>query len=167
MSGITHHLRYAGTNIDVGTRRDGDAMELTVGDRTIATRCIADGPGRLVVDVDGRHERGVVHIDGDRVLVSYQGRTWVLERAQPGVAGTGADAGGVSDIESPMTGTVLDVLCKEGDAVDDGTPLIVVEAMKMEHRLKATGPAQVSGVLVEAGQQVDIGQVLIRLEPLA
>jgi biotin carboxyl carrier protein len=65
-----------------------------------------------------------------------------------------------------MTGKVIQVLCNPGDEVAAGTPLVVVEAMKMEHRLSAAAPARVLGVEVVAGDQVDMGQELVRLEPL-
>ena len=140
-------------------------MQLIRGEEIVTTRRVAAGPGPLVIEIAGRHERGVVDIDGDCVRVSYRGRTYVLERTHPGAVGAAAAADDVGNIESPMTGTVLDVLCADGDTVETGTPLIVVEAMKMEHRLKADGAAVVTEVLVEAGQQVDIGQTMIRLEP--
>jgi 3-methylcrotonyl-CoA carboxylase alpha subunit len=51
-----------------------------------------------------------------------------------------------------------------GDAVIKGQVLVVVEAMKMEHALKAPAEAKVAKVLVKVGQQVEGGQELVELE---
>ena len=63
-----------------------------------------------------------------------------------------------------MPGTVLRVLVAAGDAVAAGQPLVVVEAMKMEHQIVAPAAGTVAEVLVAAGQQVDTGQVLLQME---
>jgi len=52
-----------------------------------------------------------------------------------------------------------------GDRVDDGTGLVVLEAMKMEHTLRSPGPGVVQEVPVAAGQQVDVGDLLVRMAP--
>jgi 3-methylcrotonyl-CoA carboxylase alpha subunit len=66
-----------------------------------------------------------------------------------------------------MPGKVLKVLVAEGQPVEHGDPLIVLEAMKMETTLYAESPAIVAKVCVEAGQMVDHGARLIELSPAA
>ena len=58
----------------------------------------------------------------------------------------------------------MSVHAAAGDEVADGDLLVVVEAMKMEHRLVATSAATVGDVLVAAGEKVDAGQLLVTLE---
>ena len=65
----------------------------------------------------------------------------------------------------PLPGAVTKVLVAEGDAVAEGDPLVVLEAMKMEHTLRAAGAGTVSRVVIEPGQQVDVGDLLVELEP--
>ena len=65
---------------------------------------------------------------------------------------------------APMPGTVLRVLVGPGDDVAAGQPLVVVEAMKMEHQIVAPAAGTVAEVLVAVGDQVDTGQALLRLE---
>jgi len=64
---------------------------------------------------------------------------------------------------APMPGTVISVLVAPGDHVDEHTDLLVMEAMKMEHRIRPPGPATVAEVLVAEGDQVEAGQLLVRL----
>ena len=61
---------------------------------------------------------------------------------------------------SPMQGTVLSVAVSEGDAVEAGAVLCIVEAMKMENEVRARHAGVVEQLSVEAGQQVTTGQVI-------
>ena len=69
-----------------------------------------------------------------------------------------------SRLVSPMPGKVVKINVKEGDEVADGTILIVVEAMKMENNIMASGKAKVKKILVTEGQMVDNKMQLIELE---
>ena len=64
-----------------------------------------------------------------------------------------------------MPGRVLDVLVAEGDSVQKGDTLVLLEAMKMELRVQAPGDGQVARVLCAAGQVVERGQLLVELQP--
>ncbi|MNC88316.1 Acetyl-/propionyl-coenzyme A carboxylase alpha chain [compost metagenome] len=61
---------------------------------------------------------------------------------------------------APMPGTVVKVLAAPGDVVAKGDPIVVIEAMKMEHTIGAAGDGTVAEVLVDVGRQVDIDQVI-------
>jgi acetyl/propionyl-CoA carboxylase alpha subunit len=78
------------------------------------------------------------------------------------------DRGGVAgECRAPLPGAVTKVLVAVGDTVSEGDGLVVLEAMKMEHTLRADGAGTVSQVLVEAGRQVDVGDLLVALDPTA
>ena len=68
-------------------------------------------------------------------------------------------------VESPLTGTVAEILAAEGDSVHDGAPVIVLESMKMHHEVPAPAAGVVRALAVGPGDQVTAGQVLFRLEP--
>lgn len=68
------------------------------------------------------------------------------------------------EIKAPMPGLIVDVLVAPGATVEKGTPLLILEAMKMENMLKATGDGVVQSVLINKGQTVDKNQVLIALD---
>ena len=63
-----------------------------------------------------------------------------------------------------MPGTVIDVLVKNGDQVEEGQALMVMEAMKMEHTIKAHQSLTVKEVLYQVGDLVDDGAELIVVE---
>ena len=66
-----------------------------------------------------------------------------------------------------MPALVVALEVTEGQAVEGGKTLLVIEAMKMEHTLAAAAAARVRAVHVAAGAQVSAGQLLVELEPRA
>lgn len=66
-----------------------------------------------------------------------------------------------TDEKAPMPGLVLDVLVKEGDQVEEGQNLLILEAMKMENIIKASASATIKEVLVKTGDKVEKLQKMI------
>jgi propionyl-CoA carboxylase alpha chain len=83
----------------------------------------------------------------------------------PGAGTTGAAADGVT--VSPLPGIVRRVAVRVGDRVDAGAVLVVVEAMKTEHRIAAGRAGRVRRVLVAEGQEVAAGTTVVELEEAA
>jgi acetyl-CoA/propionyl-CoA carboxylase biotin carboxyl carrier protein len=69
-------------------------------------------------------------------------------------------------LTSPMPGTVLAVKVTPGDRVREGQPLLVVEAMKMEHVITAPHDGTITTLAVHAGQTVAIDAPLVTVQPL-
>jgi biotin carboxyl carrier protein len=80
------------------------------------------------------------------------------------IAGSGDQRRTASVLKAPMPGLVLRVQTHPGQQVDSGTPLIVLEAMKMENELKAAAPGVVRAVRVGPGETVEKGQLLVEFE---
>jgi len=70
----------------------------------------------------------------------------------------------INSINAPMPGLVLDVLVEEGQTIEGGENLVILEAMKMENIIKAPGSGTISNIEVEKGQAVEKGTTLIRLD---
>lgn len=70
----------------------------------------------------------------------------------------------INDIDAPMPGLVLQVLVEPGQEVAKGDSLLILEAMKMENVIKATGEGLVAAIPVKEGEAVTKGQVLIEFE---
>ncbi len=114
----------------------------------------------VLVTLDGTTTRWCVAVDGRATWVGSGGAAWALSeqvrvlKVQDGHAHDG-------DITSPMPGTVLAVLVQQDETVSKGQPLVVVEAMKMEHTLTAPRDGSVGELLVRVGQQVKVDELLV------
>jgi acetyl-CoA/propionyl-CoA carboxylase biotin carboxyl carrier protein len=114
------------------------------------------------LEVAGRRVQAVVNATAHAVEVVVEGQRFVFERPDP-FAGAGA-AVGEGSLTAPMPGTLLAVDVAEGDAVEEGQRLGVLEAMKMELALKAPFAGTVTTVGAETGEQVALGAVLFEVE---
>ncbi|MEO1258120.1 MAG: biotin/lipoyl-containing protein [Bacteroidota bacterium] len=70
----------------------------------------------------------------------------------------------VNDIKAPMPGMVISILTEVGKTIEQGEPLLVLEAMKMENVLKSPGDGVIKSILTKTGQAVDKGDILIEME---
>jgi pyruvate carboxylase len=75
-----------------------------------------------------------------------------------------ADTENLKEVGSPIPGTILSVLVKEGDIVKENEALIIVEAMKMETRVTASVSGTVQVINVKEGQQVSSGELLVTIK---
>jgi acetyl-CoA/propionyl-CoA carboxylase biotin carboxyl carrier protein len=131
----------------------------------VPARAFRDG-GRLTVTLDGLTASYTVVHEGGTVWLAADGRVAALrehERLAARAEGSGAD--GV--VTAPMPGTVTVVQAAVGDEVAVGTPLLVVEAMKMEHVLTAPVAGTVAELGVTAGQTVALDERVALVTPAA
>ena len=106
----------------------------------------------------GRWTLGLV---GERVDVAVQDER---SRGIEAASGKSQQSGGGGTVRAPMPGLVVRIEVAEGQRVDAGAGLVVVEAMKMENELRAPRAAVVAAVHVAAGQTVEKGAPLVTLE---
>ncbi len=106
---------------------------------------------------------GRVFVDGDAFHVFCQGSALTFEWQN--LLAHAADAEhGEGRLTAPMPGKVIAVLVEPGTIVEKGTPLIVMEAMKMEHTIGAPAAGKVAQVLFGVGDQVSDGAQLLVME---
>jgi acetyl-CoA/propionyl-CoA carboxylase biotin carboxyl carrier protein len=138
------------------------SAEVHVGDRVHAASAQPTGDG-LLLTLDGTTTPVLVRGDGMGAWVGTEGAAWHVVEAPP--LRTKADAGDADgEVRSPMPGSVVDRPAEPGARVAAGEPLLVIEAMKMEHVLRAP-LAGTADLLVRVGDQVAVDQVLARVHP--
>jgi len=106
--------------------------------------------------------KGRVFIDGDVFHVFYQGASLTFEWQN--LMAHAADAEHEGRLTAPMPGKVIAVLVEAGASVEKGAPLLVMEAMKMEHTIVAPATGKVGEILFAVGDQVSDGAQLLILE---
>ena len=143
------------------------------------------GPGKLRIDAEGEESivevlyyrdghvstlideepvQAEVLLDAKEVLVSLRGETHTLRKPTPpsvDEAGPGADS--AASLTAPMPGTVVKVLVEEGQEVEEGQLLLVLEAMKMEQPVSAPHAGVVHSIPFEEGSLVPGGAVLVEV----
>ncbi|MFP5519434.1 MAG: biotin/lipoyl-containing protein [Bdellovibrionia bacterium] len=118
----------------------------------------------LKVKVNGKDHRAVVQIVGGQLWVHHRGKTFSVETQQGRRARKKAGQGGSSDtVSAPMPGKVTKILVTQGQNVEAGAAILVMEAMKMEYTLKAEVAGAVESINCQVGDQVVLGKILVKL----
>jgi acetyl/propionyl-CoA carboxylase alpha subunit len=112
---------------------EGDSV--TVDEHTFRAQKLGDGRVRLL-DPDGAHVAWVT-AEGRRVFVTLEGRDYLFETGAAGPRRPHAHDAASGEVTMPMPGLVIAVSVTEGERVKLGQTLVIVEAMKMEHTLRA------------------------------
>jgi biotin carboxyl carrier protein len=121
-------------------------------------------PGVYSVLLDGRSFEVRIIPAQDGLRIEMNGRRFAAEVRDPRDRGqrSGAAIGtGRQNIRAPMPGKVIRVLVREGDEVELGQGLVVVEAMKMQNEMKAQRGGRVAEVRVRGGETVAAGDTLV------
>ena len=114
----------------------------------------------ITADIDGALIAGTVLVTAHAIEVRRAGQTFLLTRHAPRAA---VAAGGDGRVKAPMPGRVLAVDVAPGQAVAAGDRLLVLEAMKMEHRLSAPIDGIIGAVHIATGDQVADGMCLVEI----
>jgi propionyl-CoA carboxylase alpha chain len=127
------------------------------------TKVISSAPDQVVLETDGVRRAFVVHLDGTNVDVESALGHVALKRRPRFIDPSTQVA--VGSLLAPMPGSVISIRAAVGDRVEEGQPLVVMEAMKMQHTIAAPYAGVVSELDVREGSQVDAGAVLAVVTP--
>jgi propionyl-CoA carboxylase alpha chain len=155
----TQRVEFDRCAVEYRLARGGELAALSVDDEPLAgARLWAAGADRVVLEVDGvtrsyrvRHAGAEVHVNGARGQCDLHELPRYPDPSAQVAAGS---------LLAPMPGAVVRVDVAEGDSVMAGQPLLVLEAMKMEHEIVAPSDGTVSALPVGVGDQVDAGALL-------
>jgi acetyl/propionyl-CoA carboxylase alpha subunit len=142
----------------VSYRFDRGRLAAAVDDHSHDIRILSASAALVDAEIDGvRRRYRVTRCGATHYVDSALGSTTLAEVERFPDPSTLAQAG---SLLAPMPGTVVRVVASEGAAVSAGAPIVVLEAMKMEHTVRAPADGTVTTILVTEGQQVDSGAVL-------
>ena len=149
--------------IETQVRYQGDKWQITInGQTTLARGKKLDGD-RFAVELDDRRLMASVVAVDEKRSIFLNGSTYSLLRDDPLhlVEAGGAQGGGLT---APMPGKVVALLAQPGQKVEKGAPLLILEAMKMEHTITAPAAGTVKTFCYAAGEQVSDGAALVEFE---
>ncbi|HUH39620.1 MAG TPA: acetyl/propionyl/methylcrotonyl-CoA carboxylase subunit alpha [Castellaniella sp.] len=147
--------------------RQGDAWQLSVGEgaaQALHWGARATHPAQIRVRLGGLEAQGAVFLRDRQLDLFVDGHRHHLEWLDPIALATGERDDKEGGLTAPMPGKILSVAVQVGDAVERGAPLIVMEAMKMEHTIHAPHDGKVLAIHFVPGDQVQDGASLIALE---
>ncbi len=104
-----------------------------------------------------------VKIDGNKAVVNGKSYDVSIVEGMKEVANASASTGEGLEVKAPVPGAILKVVARDGDEVEEGDVLILMEAMKMETEIKAPKAGKVSSVRVDVGATVMPGDILVTL----
>ena len=155
-------LNFNDTTLDISS--NGNIFTLTLDDKTIHTEVLHSENGKLDLLIDGQRVTTYVSSDNAKRWVTINGQTFVLTKSS-GSRKTGhGHHHAAGELTAPMPGQVRAVNVGEGDAVNKGQTLLVLEAMKMEIRIHSPQNGMVKRLFVKQEQTVEREQVLIEIE---
>ena len=156
-------FKFRDTEIPVSyrSRRDG-TFSIVVAEQERTVAAYGAGAGGADLEIDDRRLQFAVTGSGDRWFV--HGADYDVELVELPRLPLPEQYEIKGGLTAPMPGNVLATHIAAGDAVAEGQLLLVLEAMKMQHRITAPFDGTVKELHVEAGQQVDNGALLVLLE---
>ena len=124
----------------------------------------AGGAFALRVTLGGHESAGTVALHADRAYVFTDAGSHALELYDPLAHSQDTQGEHGGGLTAPMPGKIISIAVKAGDTVEKGQPLLVMEAMKMEHTISAPADGKVAEVFYAIGDQVTEGAELVAIE---
>jgi len=119
--------------------------------------------GDSEITFEGKCYQASSTTDENNIYIFIEGKQFTFKKSNPDITSSG-EYEGTGEVHAPMPGSVVKILVKEGDEVEIGSPVIVIEAMKMESTLYADIKGTVSEVNVAVKEQVNTEKVLVRIK---
>ena len=152
------------SEITVGVHYRGDGWELHLPGGRMGVEAERAADGRILAKLDGVRLQASVVRHGNDLTVLLPGQAVRLSLHDPLDVGD-ADEGGGDVVQAPMPGKIIQVLVTASAKVAKGQPLMILEAMKMEHTIGAPRAGVIDRVAYAAGDQVKEGEVLVAFKP--
>lgn len=157
-----------GETVEVKIDGGKDQLQVSIGGESLAVEACQLKDNLISILADGKLRRVFVTENQKRTYVHIGGKVVILDdaiqesdRQRSGAGGSGAAPGAIT---SPMPGNLIKVMVKEGDSVEEGQALVIVEAMKMENEIRSPSNGIVKSVNFSVGDLVDAGVPIVELE---
>lgn len=164
--GYCYKLDFDGKSTQVSLTESGADFDVAVGETVETIELVNMDNGHALIIHNGVRESVAYSFDGKQLYIDDGSGHFILEDVTHRPADTASGAGS-GQVKASMDGAIVDVLVGEGDSVEAGQTLVVLEAMKMEHPLKAGVTGVVTAIGCSAGQQVKSKQLLVTVEASA
>jgi len=163
---MKYRVHIDGTEREVDVQFAGDSLVLSLDGKPVAAdvRRIPGGISLLIANKVYDVMLGGAADTLDLAAGAARRRVQVVSERQRARRTRGASGAGGSELRAPMPGRIVEVSVAVGDPVEPGSPLVVIEAMKMQNELRAEVSGHVKSVEVSPDQSVESGALLVAIE---
>ncbi len=155
-----------------GVELNDQLTEAVVEDTKVPLEIIVQGSGRILLRSGTKlYKIDNIEVDERNVSFSINGtyfETTVKDEQDLLLEKLGFHAGAAASagsLNAPMPGKILELLISDGETVEEGQPVLILEAMKMENELKSPSNGVISKLHIQQGDNVEKNQILIDIEP--
>lgn len=162
---MKYEIHINGKTRTVELTRDAEKWRISLDGISLDADAVEIATNTFSILLDGEsHEVRIAPLPGGGLVLHSGMAEYVAEAVDPrawrGRRHGALEAEGRQQIAAPMPGKVVRVLLREGDAVEIGQGLLVVEAMKMQNEIRSPKSGRVEKIFVKEGQAVTSGEIL-------
>jgi len=156
-------FQFAGQPIECDLTRDGQKHQIQTPLGPMSGNMNAENDV-LTVEADGKTLKVPFARDKEKLFIHLNGKVWEFTFIEPGFgSGTGSEKFD-GKLYPPMPGNIVKVMVAEGDPVEKGQPLLILESMKMEHTVASPAAGKVIKVAAAPGMVAELTKPLIEIQ---
>jgi len=159
-----HLLKVEASRLEVRPHDELFEVEVDGNKKVVSISWIS--PAHLSILLDGKSYNVEVERFGKKYQVTTRGEIYefAVTDEREVVTTEKLQAGGRLVVTAPMPGLVVEIMCSDGEQVEAGQGILVLEAMKMQNEITAPASGIITGIPVESGASVNLGDNLFIIE---
>ncbi|MEJ2707942.1 MAG: hypothetical protein P8074_10060 [Anaerolineales bacterium] len=162
---MIYRYQVDGNIFEIHLDRQGDFFRAIVEGQTYRVEVLDRQPGQISLRLGDRPITLYWAAEGGQKWISREGCTYLLKKPEPLSARSQAEGSAGNLVRSPMPAQVQELYIAEGDQVENGQTILLLEAMKMEIHVRAPKAGRIKKLYVQQDQSVQRDQSLVELEP--
>ncbi len=138
------------------------------GEQVVPVRVVSHVHDRWTLEIDGQIEDVLISRKREEVLIDWKNRTFTVQIGRPRKKrlrdSVPTETQQAASLTAQMTGKVIAILVNEGEEVEVGQGLAIIEAMKMQNELKSPKSGTVTRCKIREGETVNTGDLLFEID---
>jgi len=142
-----------------------DGILVILGKKTYKVAVEFLSPDEILLNIDGKIHDVIVNTNASSYTIYINGRRFQIEKKSAlQILGPKAAKLSQANVKTSMPGRIVKVLMKEGDEVEEGQAVLILEAMKMQNEIKSPQSGRITSIGPKAGDSVETGAILFTID---
>ena len=147
------------------TKKKTDNIVVTLGKKTFEVFVEFLGTDEILLNIDGKIHDVIINANATAYTVYLNGRRFQIEKKSAiQILGPKAAKQRQGKVTTSMPGRIVKILMKEGDEVEEGQAVLILEAMKMQNEIKSPQSGRISAICPKSGDSVETGALLFTID---